>query len=240
MADDLPLHWILHELDEEAVRHDSELVKLPELRRVQDQRVAAERRRVDAARARLAELDKQRRVLERELDDFAASEKKYRAQLDLVTNQQQFEAVQHEIAGVEGKRSDVETRVLTMMDEEDSLRGSLPALEEALARATRESDTVNAKLAGDEAALREKLAALDARRAAATERLEPAARARYERARTSRAGRAVAAIDKGACGACFSALAPNALNEAKRRDKLLLCDACGRMLLLPPDGAPAA
>ncbi|MCC6650544.1 MAG: hypothetical protein IT348_05290 [Candidatus Eisenbacteria bacterium] len=240
MADDLPLHWILHEIDEEAARHDSELVKLPELRRVQDQRVAAERRRVDTSRARMAELDKQRRALEGELDVFAASEKKFRAQLDLVTTQQQFEAVQHEIAGVEGKRSEVETRVLTIMDEEDSLRGSLPALEEALAKATRESESVHARLAGEEEVLREKLAALDARRSAATGRLEPAARARYERARTSRAGRAVAAIDKGACGACFSGLSPNALNEAKRRDKLLLCDGCGRMLLLPPDGSAGA
>ena len=61
------------------------------------------------------------------------------------------------------------------------------------------------------------------------------ARSRYERLRTGRAGRAVAAVQNGACGACFRALAPAALQEARRRERLLSCDGCGRYLVLPPE-----
>ena len=70
--------------------------------------------------------------------------------------------------------------------------------------------------------------------------LDTASRTRYERLRGLRGGRAVAAIGKGACGGCGSALAPHALQESRKRDHLLTCDGCGRLLMLPPEGQPAA
>jgi predicted nucleic acid-binding Zn-ribbon protein len=45
----------------------------------------------------------------------------------------------------------------------------------------------------------------------------------------------VAALHNGACGACFRALPPAALQEARRRERLLSCDGCGRFLMLPPE-----
>lgn len=240
MADDLPLHWILHELDEEAVRHEAELAKLPEQRRAHETRVATEKRRVDASTAAQADRQKRRTAFERDIAAFEDQEARYRKQLDAVTNQQQFEAKQHEIAGVQAKRSELETQVLTLMDEEEVLAAAHPALAAALAKAEQESAAAHEKLAATEAVLREKLAALDTRRAAAVETLDAAARTRYERMRAGRAGRAIGAIENGACGTCFHGLSPSAASDARRREKLVPCEGCGRLLLLPPEGAASA
>jgi predicted nucleic acid-binding Zn-ribbon protein len=96
---------------------------------------------------------------------------------------------------------------------------------------------VFAKLDAESATLRAEIAALDARRAEVEAKLAPAARARYEKLRAGRAGRAVAAVTNGACGGCFHGLSPAALQEARRREKLLTCDGCGRLLVMAPEGA---
>lgn len=240
MADDLPLHWILHELDEEAVRHEAELAKLPEQRRAYDTRVATEKRRVDASAAAQADRQKRRTAFERDIAAFEEQESRYTKQLDAVTNQQQFEAKQHEIAGVQAKRSELETQVLTLMDEEEALAGAHPALAAALAKAEQESAAAHEKFAATEASLREKLASLDARRTETVAKLDAPSRTRYERMHSGRAGRAVASIDNGACGTCFHGLSPSSASDARRREKLVVCEGCGRLLMFPPEGTASA
>jgi predicted nucleic acid-binding Zn-ribbon protein len=38
-------------------------------------------------------------------------------------------------------------------------------------------------------------------------------------------------VIKGACSACFAALPPQRVNEARLADRLVLCDACSRILI---------
>ena len=45
------------------------------------------------------------------------------------------------------------------------------------------------------------------------------------------------AILKGACGGCFRNQPPQLLQDARRRDRLLVCEGCGRLLVWPPDAA---
>ena len=79
--------------------------------------------------------------------------------------------------------------------------------------------------------------ALDARREANLRDLPPVTRARYERVHGSRDGRAVVAILKGACGGCYRTLPPAVLQEARRRDRMMSCEGCGRLMVWPPSEA---
>lgn len=238
MTDELLQHWALHLLDEDAVRHAAERAKLPELRRAQEARLAAERRKAEANTKRAAELQARRRARESDIAVLESQEKKFRTQLDAVTDQKQYEAVQHEIAGVAGKRGDLETEVLEILEAEESLAAERPALEQALAKAERETGEQVARLDAEDARLAAAIAELDRRRGEAVRPLEPGARARYEKVRVSKGGRAVVAIVNGACGGCARNLTPHAQQDARKRDRLLVCDGCGRFMMLPPDAAP--
>ena len=108
----------------------------------------------------------------------------------------------------------------------------------------RELNTAEAELADrvraiehEEEAARRQRGVFQARREKQLEGLPPATRQRYERALSGRAGRAVVPILKGACGGCFRGQPPQVLMEAKKRDRLLVCEGCGRILILPPDAA---
>lgn len=234
MIDELRHHWALHLLDEEAVRHAAERAKLPELRRVQEARLAAETRKVESNAARGAELLARRRALERDIAAFETQEKRFRTQLDAVTDQKQYEAVQHEIASVSGRRGDLETEVLEILEVEERLTDERPALEATQKRAIRETGEQLAHLDAEDARLAGRIAELDALRVEAEAPLEPAARSRYEKIRASRGGRAVVAVANGACGGCARNLTPHAQQDARKQDRLLVCDGCGRLMMQPP------
>ena len=51
-----------------------------------------------------------------------------------------------------------------------------------------------------------------------------------------RGGIAAVPVKKGACGGCFRQLSPQLLVEARRTDKLLRCENCGRMLIWKDEG----
>ena len=237
MTEELRLHWELHELDEQAVAREQVLAKHPEQRRAVETRVTTARAALAALDQRVADSAKRRRVLDGEIAAFDAQQKRFEQQQLAVTDQKQFLAMQHEIAAVRAKRDVLETEALERLDAEEREAKARPEKAHALERAEAESATTIAKLSAESSTLTADLAALTARRADIVSRLPPASRSRYEKLRAGRAGRAVAAVTQGACGGCFRGLSPAGLQEARRREKLLICDGCGRLLVLPPDAA---
>ena len=240
MTEELRLHWALHEIDEQAVVREHALAQHPEQRRVVATRVAAAKQALASLDQCIADSAKRRRVLDGEIAAFDVQQKRFETQLQAVTDQKQFEAVRHEIEAVRSKRDVLETESLERLEAEEQDAAKRPERETALTRAETEAAAVTSRLDAEAGTLRAELAALDERRAATVAALEPAARTRYERLRTGRAGRAVAAVVNKACGACHHALPPAGLQEAKRRERLVSCDGCGRLVMLAPDEPGAA
>jgi len=240
VTEELRLHWALHEIDEQAVAREQSLAKHPEQRRALETKLAAARSALAALDQRVAESARRRRTLDGEIAAFEAQQKRFEQQLLAVTNQHQFEAMQHEIAGVRRKRDVLETEALERMEAEEREAAARPEKAHALERAGAESGALNARLDVEAAAARAALDELNARRAETEAKLAPAARARYDKLRAGRGGRAVVAIEHGACGGCHLGLPPAALQESRRREKLLVCDGCGRLLVQPPEPAAGA
>ena len=235
MTEELRLHWTLHEIDEQAVAREQALAKQPEARREQTARVNAARAVIAAIDQRLADSQKRRRVLDREIAAYDVQQHHFEKQVLSVTTQHQLEALQHEIAAVRAKRDVLETEALERLDAEERDMKVRPEKAHALERAEAEASTTLARLDTEAATLKAELASLEARRAETAGSLPPATRTRYEKLRAGRAGRAVAAIVNGACGGCHRGLPPAGLQEARRREKLLVCDGCGRLLMLAPE-----
>jgi hypothetical protein len=237
MSDEIDRLWTLRSLDEEAHALRGHLARFPEQRHELERRVTEARARLEQAKLRLADLQKQRRDLEREANAFAEQERKFQLQLFSIKKNEEYTALLHEIDATKRKRSDLETQVLVRMDEEEREQKERPGLEQALQSAQREAAERARVLETEEAAVREKLGVIEARREANVTQLPPTLRARYERVHASRDGRAVVPIVKGACGGCYRGQPPQVLQEARRRDRMLSCEGCGRLMVWPPDEA---
>jgi predicted nucleic acid-binding Zn-ribbon protein len=227
--------WSLRGLDDEVATLKSALARFPQQRTDLDRRVTIERAKLEELKGRVSEIQKRRRDRERDIEAASEQERKFQSQLPAVKKNEEYTALLHEISGAKSKRSELETEVLVMLDDEDRQQRERPMLEQALAAAERESAERRAQIDREEVADREQLARLEQQRAVHVAALAPPTRQRYERIHASREGRAVVPIMKGACGGCFRAQPPQMLQEARRRDRLLSCDGCGRLLIWSPE-----
>ena len=235
MSEEIDRLWALQGLDEQALAVREILARFPEQRRELEHRIAEARQRLEQAKARLGESQKRRRDLELEAAALGEQERRFQQQLPAIKKNEEYTALLHEIEGVRRKRSEIETRVLERMEEEEREQRERPVLEQALKSAEAEA-AARAKLIGaEEASEQGNLGVLEARREAHARELPPSTRARYERVHASRGGRAVVAILKGACGGCYRTLPPAILQEARRRDRMMSCEGCGRIIVWPPD-----
>ena len=237
MSEEIDRLWTLCGLDEEAHAVRAALARFPEQRRELEHRVVEARQRVERAKARLGESQRQRRESEREATALGEQERRFQQQLPAIKKNEEYTALLHEIEATRKKRSEVETQVLLRMEEEEREQQERPVLEQALKGAEAEASARARLIDAEEATERQKLGALDARREANLRDLPAPTRARYERVHASRDGRAVVAIQKGACGGCYRTLPPAVLQEARRRDRMLSCEGCGRLMVWPPEEA---
>lgn len=235
MSAEIDTLWALSGLDDELAKVKAALARFPEERDALERHVADATAKLDTHKATLADRQRRRRELEVEIGTLTAGERKFQSQLPTVKKNEEYQALLHEIDGVKRRRSDLETEVLVSLEAEEDAARARPALDAGLAAVQRERSDGLARLAAAEAAERGRAAALEAERRGHVERLPVATRSRYERIHGSRAGRAVVAILKGACGGCFRAQPPQVLQEARHRERLLTCDGCGRLLVWPPD-----
>ena len=237
VSGDIDLLWALRGLDEDLTTVRAAVSRYPGLRAAIEQQRSAARARLDDAKGRVAELQKKRRALEQEIAGVTESERRFQGQQAAVKKNEEYRALQHEIDGARQRRSDLETQVLVELEEEDRELAARPALERSLAAAETEAQERLAAIAAEERVHHDRRAALEAERQGHLAGLSPALRSRYERIHASRDGRALVAIVKGACGGCFRAQPPQVVQEARRRDRVLVCDGCGRLLLWPPESA---
>lgn len=235
LNEELGTLWALHELDERLVVLNASLARFPGQRKAISDRVSGDHADMDALKKVLGELQVRRRQLEKDIEALVAEERKFQGQLPLVKKNEEYAALLHEIAGAKQKRSDRETDLLTLMDDEERRQGEKPALEKRVAADEAEAASRLKAIDAEEQQERERVAGIESERAALSGRLAPGTRTRYERIRASKEGRAVVPIQKGACGGCFRGQPPQMLQEARRGDRLLVCDGCGRLLIWPPD-----
>lgn len=231
---------VLPELDAllELQRRDSVLRDATRRRDEIPKRREALKAALNAAKAALDQAKKDleaarlsRRGFEKEVEGFQGEIAKLERQLLDVKTNQEYTAMRHQIEAVKAKRSDVETKILESYDRE-----------EAIAAATK---TAERKVSEEEVRLKQGESALDQEKGELDQALEghvrdrdamrtqvpPALLSKYDRMVGVRDNVAVAEIKKGACGACFKSLTPHAMQEARRRESILNCEACGRILI---------
>ena len=186
---------------------------------------------LEKARAALQEMQKGRRHFEMELMGVESKISKYQSQLLEVRTNKEYQAMLHEIELLKSKRSDRETLVLECFEREESLVAQVKQAELRIAEEERRLKAGEAELEKEAATLDQTIHSLRVDRDQVRPNIPGPVLARYDRLAGSRNGIAVAEVRKGACGACFTALTPQAMQEVRRNDAVLQCESCGRIVI---------
>ena len=157
---------------------------------------------------------------------------RYKAQLDNVRNNREFDNLSKEIEfqGLEIEFS--EKKIREFGEAVDAKKKDIAELTEKLegrkadlVQKKSELEQIISETKQDEEKLREKAKKLEAT-------IEPRLLTAFKRIRKgARNGLAVVYVQRGACGGCFNKIPPQKQLDIKLRKKIIVCEYCGRILI---------
>jgi predicted nucleic acid-binding Zn-ribbon protein len=238
MHADLERVITLQRLDSEAAAARKKLAEGPEREKAFDARLEEARQRIADARARLAANQEARRAIEKDVALHQGRLSKYREQAMAVKTNQEYHAIQHEIAHAQGEVKKHEDTMLERMVEADDLAATIKTADAELAAEQKTIDADRKAMHAEHAAVQTALDALGSQRAAVVAAIDRRVLAIYETAAAKRQGIAVAEARDGGCLVCHVRMRPQMFNEVRRNEAIVQCENCQRILYYVP--APAS
>lgn len=213
------------------------LPELAEVERLTRQVSELEDERV-RAQVDVDDLDRNIARLERDVEQVRARKERDAARLASGRGPaRELEALQHEIASLNRRQSDLEDAELELMERREQAQATLEEVESRLRSAREEKAAAEARR--DEA-----LAAISAEEAARAEARQPLVAqlpgdlvALYDRIRADTGGVGAAELRAGRCGGCRLELAGSerARVKAAPPDEVVRCEECRRIMVRTPE-----
>ena len=150
-----------------------------------------------------------------------------------VTNAKELANIEKEIEALGRQQSDLDGRILTLMDEVEQAQVASSAAEAAAHTAEGHRAEVVAAFRSRYDALTLELSSLAQQRDAAAAAVEDkAALTRYDGIRAKAGGVGIAKIEGDTCGGCRMKLSSSLIKTVKEQAQIQTCENCGRLLII--------
>lgn len=178
----------------------------------------------------LETLEKDLRSKERKLEATNDSLKKYQNQIYSIKTQKEAEAIDHEIAKAKMEIDRLEDRILTLMEERDSLRRSIEENGREVEKEAKELSDEETRYQEELILIGQELNSARERRTGLIPHIGEELLSLYDKLRQKKENIAIVTIKAGACGGCFMNLPPQVINEVKISARPITCENCSRIL----------
>jgi uncharacterized protein len=228
----------LQRLDTASDAARKRLADEPEREKALDARLDAAKQRVASSKERLAANQSARREIEKELAVHQGRLSKFREQAMAVKTNQEYHAIQHEIAHAQAQIKTHEDHMLDRMVDADDLAAAVKKAEADLAAEQKAIDADRKAMDAEHAELQAALERFTTERSAIVSALDKQLLAIFEQVSKKRHGVAIAEAKNGICTICHVRLRPQVFNTVRRNEDIVQCDSCQRILYFV--SAPAA
>lgn len=215
----------LHELEQYKVDIPNQLETMETVQSEAETRLTDQETKV-------ADIDKNRRQYERDLQAAQEQIKKYQGQLYSVKTNKEYDALQAEIQAQKNRISELEDAILQLISDVETEQEALETIrgetESLIERFSEERTTLQSRLSAVDEDVAVKM---DERKRMAT-RVENQVLKVYDRIRRNLRGMTVVPVKKGACSGCFHVIPLQVVMQIRQGRKLVSCESCGRILIL--------
>lgn len=198
-----------------------------------DRQIAAGSQSVAQAKDQLAANQKKRRELESDVKDVKARISKHKSQQSQVKSNKEYGALLKEIEDDQRRIDETEETIIQEMLRADDIEAEIQAalkLQATEAKSLEAAKTVLLQKKGEAEA---RLKSLNEEKDALLPQIAPDQLALYQRIFRKKGGIALSSIKDDFCALCHVRVRPQMLNELIEKEKLLICENCGRILYRP-------
>jgi predicted nucleic acid-binding Zn-ribbon protein len=230
MAPELERLVKLQEIESRAAEAEQHITAAPDKIAALAAKLTAARDAVASARQSLTDNQTRRRTLDRDLIAAQQRLEKYKEQLMAVKTNEEYHAMQHQIAAAQAEVGRIEEHILVNMLDADEIQATLKAAEAAL---TTEEAVIARERSAIEADVVEQRRIAEQTRSQRSEVLAHLSRASaemFQRVMKARQGIAVAPAVSGHCSICHVRLRPQVFNTIIKNEEIVQCDSCQRIL----------
>jgi len=216
-------------------RHHSlevELAQLPLERSSREKQIADSAARLEASKTRLKEIEVEKKTLEGDAQVKRDAILRYRNQQLQTRKNEEFTALNHEIAAAEKAIVTIEDKELEFMEELESLK---PQIAEAEKLHSDEKSKIEKILVGLDAKkvnLGERISELQRERPNFTTGIDEDVLERFERLFRTKGGVSVASLEHDICTGCHMKVTTQTVVQVKAAKEIVHCPQCGRALYL--------
>lgn len=203
---------------------------IPARRKLSEERLKEHKESLAAAQELLKKNAAAIKGVELEIDTCKQRILKLREQQVSIKTNEQYRAMNNEVAGVEKQIREFEDREMVLMEETEGLRANVTRMEQRL---KQEDEIVNS----DRVQLEDRLKALQAEiekhkqdRVGLIADIDAEWLSRYDRTFKHHPDFALVPVDQAACGGCHMKLPPQVVQNVKRNQAMVCCSFCGRIL----------
>ncbi len=183
------------------------------------------------AKDQLAQNQRKRRDFEGQVKDIKAHISKYKVQLNEVKTNKEYTALLHEIDGAKAKVDALEESIISEMLAADDIERDIRAAAETCRQAENVLKKEKEALLARKAALEGHRDRIRAEREAQLRNVPADALALYQAIFHKRTGIVLSPVKGDFCSLCHMRVRPQVLEELMAGTSLILCEACGRILL---------
>jgi len=194
-----------------------------------------------AARSEHAALTARQRDLEAKLGVAEAKLKDRRMRITRIRNDKELGLAKREMEILKDEASTLETELVGVMEQAETVGAKADGLEAELAKLTAERDRESADLKEKVGKLSGEIERERASRTELVKTIEDDLRRRYEMIFSRRGGLAVVEARGGICQGCRMHVPPQLFNEIQRNlDRVFICPSCQRILYFRVEAAQAS
>lgn len=172
---------------------------------------------------------------ELQIDEIDQKLQRHEEEKYKVKSQQEFEAVEKEIADLETKKDREEESLLELMENEEDLSNLLPSLKKQLQSDKQEEELVKEDLNNKLGDLKKNKKNLTEKREKLSSQIDKLYYNQYGQLRKVRNGLAVAMVKDRVCGGCSVKVPPSLVGQM-RRSEIVYCESCSRIIYLDTRG----
>ena len=186
--------------------------------------------RVEEEGRRFEELNMTHREEEESLKRGIESLKKTRNRLLEVKTNKEYHAMLKEIETNEEKNSEIEDRIIYILEEIDDVREGLKSKEEELNAYRLKYERERSEIEKEINSVDSELLACQKKIDDVSEKIDADLFKKYEIIKEKRNDIAVISVWNGVCGGCHMNIPPQMYNELQKSEDLMLCPNCNRII----------